>query len=54
MPEHQERIAALHARLIEELGEDPEETELRCRADYARGYSRAAGGRDRHGRRDRG
>lgn len=43
MAEHRDRIAAMHARLLEELGEDPEETELRCRADYERGYGRKEG-----------
>lgn len=37
-PEQQERLAAMHAALLRELGEDPEQTEARCRADYARGY----------------
>ena len=32
------RIGKMHAALVKELGEDPEETERRCRADYARGY----------------
>jgi choline-sulfatase len=32
------RVASMHAQLLKELGEDPEETERRCRADYARGY----------------
>jgi len=39
-PEHAERVAALHKRLVEELGEHPDETEQRCRADYAKGYGR--------------
>ncbi len=38
--EHKERIAAMHKALVAEIGEDPDRTELRCRADYARGYSR--------------
>jgi len=39
-PEQSERIAAMHAFLVNELGENPDETEQRCRADYAAGYSR--------------
>ena len=37
-PEHNDRVAAMHAFLLNELGEDPDQTELRCRADYAQGY----------------
>jgi len=40
-PEQAERVAAMHAGLVAELGEDPDETEQRCRFDYARGYGRA-------------
>ena len=32
-PEHRDLIGRLHATLLQELGEDPEETEQRCRAD---------------------
>jgi choline-sulfatase len=32
------RVEKMHRELVKELGEDPEETERRCRADYARGY----------------
>jgi len=39
-PEHKARVEAMHAALIKELGEHPDETELRCRADYAKGYDR--------------
>ncbi|MHC4177179.1 MAG: sulfatase-like hydrolase/transferase [Planctomycetota bacterium] len=39
-PAQQKRIEKMHAELVRELGEDPDETELRCRADYARGYDR--------------
>lgn len=39
-PEQAERIRTMHAALVEELGEDPEKTEQRCRADYAKGYGR--------------
>jgi len=35
-----QRIAQLHATLVEELGEEPDESERRCREDYARGYGR--------------
>ena len=35
---HVETIRRLHFTLVKELGEDPEETEKRCRADLARGY----------------
>jgi choline-sulfatase len=38
-PAHSDRIAAMHAFLVNELGEDPDQTELRCRNDYAQGYS---------------
>ena len=43
-PAHKERIDRMHAELVAELGEDPDETELRCRADYAKGYGRAKPG----------
>ncbi|MCX7045585.1 MAG: sulfatase-like hydrolase/transferase [Candidatus Sumerlaeota bacterium] len=43
-PNHKERIGQLHAALIKEIGEDPDKTEQRCRADYAKGYDRNAGG----------
>ena len=39
--DQQERVAAMHAALCKELGEDPEKAELRCRADYAKGYGPA-------------
>ena len=39
-PTQKERIASMHARLVAEVGEDPDETDLRCRADYAKGYGR--------------
>jgi choline-sulfatase len=42
-PEQKARVEALHAALVKELGRDPDETEQRCRADFARGYGR--GGR---------
>ncbi len=37
-PEQAPLIERLHATLLKELGEDPQETERRCRADLARGY----------------
>ena len=38
--------------LVKELGQDPNETELRCRADYAKGYGDApAGGGGKKGKR---
>lgn len=48
LPEHRERTREMHVRLVKELGENPDETERRCRADYAGGYSR--GDRDRGAR----
>ncbi len=39
-PAQADRIAALHQAMVEELGEDPDEIEQRCRADGARGYER--------------
>ncbi len=38
--EYRERVEAMHRALVREIGEDPDETEQRCRADYARGYGR--------------
>jgi choline-sulfatase len=38
---HKRRIVAMHSALVKELGEEPDRTEKRCRADYARGYSRS-------------
>ena len=40
-PKQQVRIEQMHAALVRETGEDPDKTELRCRADYERGYQRA-------------
>jgi len=37
---HEETVRRLHALLVKELGEDPDLTEKRCRADFARGYDR--------------
>lgn len=36
--EYRQRIEAMHEVLVEEIGEDPDLTEQRCRADNARGY----------------
>ena len=38
-PDYSDRIATMHAFLVNELGADPDRTELRCRTDYAKGYS---------------
>ena len=40
LPEQQKRMAEYHALLVKAIGEDPERTEQRCRADYAKGYNR--------------
>lgn len=42
IPEQQKRIREYHALLIEEIGENPERTEQRCRADFVAGYHRSA------------
>lgn len=42
IPEQQKRIRDYHAMLIKEIGEDPENTEKRCRADFAEGYHRSS------------
>jgi choline-sulfatase len=39
-PARQKLVEGLHAALVEELGEHPDESEQRCRALYARGYER--------------
>ncbi len=41
--EYRQRVEAMHEVLVEEIGEDPDKTEQRCRADYARGYNRTEG-----------
>jgi len=33
----------MHQTLVKELGEHPDETEQRCRSDYARGYKGRTG-----------
>lgn len=50
-PAHAATIGKMHKKLVEELGEHPDETEKRCRADYARGYQRA--GRPRRARKEK-
>jgi len=40
-PEYAERVEAMHEFLVRQLGEDPEQTEQRCRDDYEVGYSRS-------------
>ena len=39
-PEHQARVAAMHAALQKEVGTDPNDTEKRCREQIAVGYHR--------------
>lgn len=39
-PQHADRIATMHTAMVKEIGRDPDETELICRADYAKGYGR--------------
>lgn len=38
---YKRQIRMMHAALVKELGEEPDRTEKRCRADYARGYPRS-------------
>jgi choline-sulfatase len=44
-PEQQGRVRNLHEVLLAELGENPDDIEQRCRADYARGYGRPTKGK---------
>jgi choline-sulfatase len=39
-PEHAERVAAMHAFMLKEVGEDPDAIEQRARAEMAQGYHR--------------
>lgn len=39
-PQHQARIQAMHRRMLQDIGGDPDETEQRAREQLARGYSR--------------
>jgi choline-sulfatase len=48
-PAQKSRIDAMHAVLVKELGEDPDEIELRCRAEYAKGYVDVPGGQGKKG-----
>jgi choline-sulfatase len=41
-PAQKDRVAAMHAALVKELGESPDETEQRCRHETAKGYGRTA------------
>jgi choline-sulfatase len=41
---HKAQLEKLHGLLLKQLGEHPDESEQRCRADYARGYGREAPG----------
>jgi len=38
--EHADRIAEMHKAMVKEVGREPDETELICRANYAKGYGR--------------
>ena len=44
-PEQAALIKKLHSALVKELGEEPEVTERRCRADCAKGYGDAPKGK---------
>jgi len=39
-PQRKSRIEKMHAALIKQVGEHPDKTEMRCRADFAKGYKR--------------
>ncbi len=39
-PEHKQLIESMHQQMLEELGEHPDDTEQRARADLAQGYGR--------------
>lgn len=41
-PEYGETLRRLHQKLVDEVGEDPEQTEQRCRVDLATGYEDAS------------
>jgi choline-sulfatase len=38
LPEWQDKVNEMHAKMRAELGEDPDQIELRCRADIEKGY----------------
>jgi len=44
-PEQKALVEMLHAALVKEVGQDPEATERRCRADIAKGYGEAPKGK---------
>ena len=46
-PAHRDRLERMHKLLVRELGEHPDETERRCRAELARGYAQPIGGERR-------
>ncbi|MHC4249396.1 MAG: sulfatase-like hydrolase/transferase [Planctomycetota bacterium] len=46
---HERIVTEMHAALVGEIGEEPDLTEQRCRADYARGYGRARNRDDKKG-----
>jgi choline-sulfatase len=39
-PKYKSRIEKMHSALIKQVGEHPDKTEIRCRADLAEGYKR--------------
>jgi len=39
-PSQKDRVEKMHAALVAEVGENPDKTELRCRAECQRGYQR--------------
>ncbi len=38
---YKRQVRMMHTALVKELGEEPDKTEQRCRADYDRGYPRS-------------
>jgi len=48
-PAQADKVAALHAALLKELREHPDETEKRCRAGSARGEGKGKGGKGKKG-----
>lgn len=41
VPDHQKKISSFHERMIAELGEHPDETEIRCNREIDKPYTRA-------------
>jgi len=39
-PEYADRVAMMHKAMVKEIGREPDETELVCRANFAMGYGR--------------